>query len=206
VSRELTEAAGPWDTRLLSDDDGEYFCRVLLASDGVRFVPEAKMYYRGPGLAFAGLSHIGQNPRRIEAHWLSMQLHIKYLRSLEDSQRVRAACLRYLQTSLLYFYPDRPDIVAHVEQIAKELGGAVATPRLSWKYYWLKGLLGWPRAKKAQQVLLGLRWTTARNLDKLVQNTWDKGPPEQMWPGKLASKNISALNGDPITREREQRL
>ena len=33
VSRELTEAAGPWDTRLLGDDDGEYFCRVLLASE-----------------------------------------------------------------------------------------------------------------------------------------------------------------------------
>ena len=31
VSRELTEAAGPWDTRLLGDDDGEYFCRVLLS-------------------------------------------------------------------------------------------------------------------------------------------------------------------------------
>ena len=42
VSRELSEAAGPWDARLLSDDDGEYFCRVLLASEGVRFVPEAK--------------------------------------------------------------------------------------------------------------------------------------------------------------------
>ena len=25
VSREVTEAAGPWDTRLLGDDDGEYF-------------------------------------------------------------------------------------------------------------------------------------------------------------------------------------
>src|SRR5208282_2205254 len=49
VSRELTEAAGPWDTRLLGDDDGEYFCRVLLASCGVRFVPEARVYYRKPG-------------------------------------------------------------------------------------------------------------------------------------------------------------
>src|SRR5438132_8451431 len=49
VSRDLTEAAGPWDTRLLADDDGEYFCRVLLASDGVRFVPEARVYYRESG-------------------------------------------------------------------------------------------------------------------------------------------------------------
>src|SRR5271166_4732111 len=46
VSRELTEAAGPWDVRLFVDDDGEYFCRVILASDGIRFVPQAKVFYR----------------------------------------------------------------------------------------------------------------------------------------------------------------
>src|SRR5207248_8713341 len=32
VSRELTEEAGPWNRLMLVDDDGEYFCRVLLAS------------------------------------------------------------------------------------------------------------------------------------------------------------------------------
>lgn len=42
VSRELTEAAGPWDTRLLGDDDGEYFSRVVLKSDRVRFVPDGE--------------------------------------------------------------------------------------------------------------------------------------------------------------------
>src|SRR6266550_949310 len=46
VSRELTEAAGPFDTRLLSDDDGEYFCRVIMASDGIRFTSNARVYYR----------------------------------------------------------------------------------------------------------------------------------------------------------------
>ena len=46
TSRELVEAAGPWDTRLLSDDDGEYFCRVLRASTGTHFVKEAKVFYR----------------------------------------------------------------------------------------------------------------------------------------------------------------
>ena len=29
ISRELTETAGPWDGRLLSNDDGEYLCRVI---------------------------------------------------------------------------------------------------------------------------------------------------------------------------------
>ena len=31
VSRELAEAAGPWDIRLSFDDDGEYFCRAVVA-------------------------------------------------------------------------------------------------------------------------------------------------------------------------------
>jgi glycosyltransferase involved in cell wall biosynthesis len=162
VSRELTEAAGPWDTRLLSDDDGEYFCRVLLASEEVRFVPEAKVYYRGPGLAFAGLSVVGQSNRKIDAHWLSMQLHIKYLRSLEDSERVRAACLRYLQTSLIYFYPERTSIVKEVEQMAKELGGQLRCPNLSWKYSWIKTIFGWRGAKWGRHWLLKFRWSVTK--------------------------------------------
>lgn len=46
VSRELTDATGPWDNRLFVDDDGEYFCRAIVASDGIRFIPEAKVLYR----------------------------------------------------------------------------------------------------------------------------------------------------------------
>lgn len=165
VSRKLAEAAGPWDTRLLSDDDGEYFCRVLLASDGVRFVPEATVYYRGPGLAFRSLSYIGQSGRKLDAHWLSMQLHIRYLRSLEDSERVRAACLRYLQTSLIYFYPDMHDIINQAEQMAKELGGHLGSPRLSWKYSWMKAAFGWGAGKAGQELLLKLRWSLEKFWD-----------------------------------------
>ena len=70
ASRELSEAAGTWDTRLLGDDDGEYFCRVLLACDGVRFVPESKIYYRasGPG----SLSYVGRSDKKREAQWCSI--------------------------------------------------------------------------------------------------------------------------------------
>ena len=56
VSRELTEAAGPWDTRLL-ETMRLLLCRVLLASDGVKFVPDARVYYRK--LGSSGLSYIG---------------------------------------------------------------------------------------------------------------------------------------------------
>src|SRR5260370_15571795 len=87
VSRELTDAAGPWDTSMISDDDGEYFCRVLLASDGIRFVRDARVYYRSVGTT--RLSYVGRSNSKLEALWRSMQLHISYLRRLEDSEQVR---------------------------------------------------------------------------------------------------------------------
>lgn len=163
VSRELTEAAGLWDIRLLGDDDGEYFCRVLLASEGVRFVSDAKVYYRA--FRFDGLSYIGRFPEKIEAHWRSMQLHIRYLRSLGDDDRARAACLQYLRDSLIYFYPEHPGILEQASGLAKELGAIVGLPDLSWKYSWMERVFGWNSAKLAQRVLRRLRWRCEKWID-----------------------------------------
>lgn len=166
VSRELAEAAGPWDTRLRgNDDDGEYFCRVLLASDGVQFVPEARVYYRVFGLD--SLSYIGASDVKREALWLSMQMHIGYMKSLEDSPRSRAACVDYLQRNLFYFYPNRPDITAEAQQLARDLGGELGRPHLSWEYACIKSVIGWKRTK---QLAMDLR-TLRKSANKLVDKT-----------------------------------
>lgn len=172
VSRELTEAAGPWDTRLLSDDDQEYFCRVLLASDGVRFVPEARVYYRASGSG--SLSYIGRSDRKREAHWCSMQLHVGYLRSLEDSARARAACVTFLQNRIVFFYPERPDIYGQAEQMSRDFGGQLEVPRLSWKYSWIETLFGWHLARRAQFSMPNLRWSLVRLWDKALYRIEDR--------------------------------
>jgi glycosyltransferase involved in cell wall biosynthesis len=166
VSRELTEKAGPWNTRLLGDDDGEYFCRVLLLSDTIQFVPDARVYYRASGAS--SLSYIGRSDRKREAQWHSMELHIDYLRSLEDSARVRAACVQYMQNWLIFFYPERLDIVQKAERKATELGGHLNPPHLPWKYIWIKAIFGWALAKRAQVFLPRVRWSLMRLWDKVL--------------------------------------
>ena len=166
VSRQSSEAAGPWDTTMLSDDDGEYFCRVLLASDHVRFVPEAKVFYRVAGAS--SLRNVRDNDKKLEALWRSTQLHIDYLRSLEDSERTRAAGIKYLQNYVIYFYPWRPDIVEQMCQAAKNLGGQLAAPRMPWKYEWIRKLAGWTAAKRAQLFLPGIKWSLIRFWDKAM--------------------------------------
>lgn len=166
TSRELAEYAGPWDTRLFSDDDGEYFCRVLLASTGTRFVPDAKVFYR---ITPSGrLSYIGASDSKKDAMLISMKLHVKYLRSLEESDRVRNSCLKYLHTWYDNFYPERMDIVAELQKLAADLGGHLDEPRLRWKYAWMKPLFGWQTAKWAQRALPQMKASLIGSWDKAM--------------------------------------
>jgi glycosyltransferase involved in cell wall biosynthesis len=166
TSRELAVGAGQWDTRLLSDDDGEYFCRVLLSSEGTRFVPEARVFYR---ITPSGrLSHIGASDKKKEALLLSMRLHIQYLRSLEDTERVQRACLTYLQNWYDNFYPERPDLVSELQDMAAQLHGSMKEPRLRWKYSWMKPVFGWKVAKWAQMALPQLKVSVIRRWDKTM--------------------------------------
>jgi glycosyltransferase involved in cell wall biosynthesis len=164
VSRELTDATGLWNTRLVRGNDGEYFFRAIMKSDGIRFVPDAKVFYRISG--FDRLSYIGLSDEKMDAQFLSMKLQIGYLRTMGDSQRVRAACLIFLQNWLSVFYPNRPDIVEQAQELAADLGGKLKIPRLRWKYAWIQPILGYDLAKRAQLLLLQIKW--------LVASSWDK--------------------------------
>jgi hypothetical protein len=166
TSRELAEAAGPWDTRQLSDDDGEYFCRVLLASEGTRFAQDARVFYRMT--PSNRLSYVGNSDKKKDALLGSIKLHVQYLRSLEDSQRVRRACLTFLKNKSINFYPERPDIIAELQNLAAELHGRLEEPRLRWKYNWMKYVFGWKSAKQAQFVLPQLKASLVRRWDKAM--------------------------------------
>ena len=166
VPREISEAAGQWDTRLLGDDDGEYFCRVLLNGERIRFVPEAKVFYRMSGAA--SLSYIGHSDKKMEAQLRSMRLHIDYVRSLDDSARVRRACVTYLQNWLINFYPERLDLVEQASALAKELGGTLDRPRFSWKYAPIEATCGTSVAKRAQVLLPRAKWSMIASWDRLM--------------------------------------
>src|ERR1043165_2198590 len=130
ASRELTVAAGPWDTRLSLDDDGEYFTRVVLASDGIKFIPGGRVYYRR---GFDSLSYMSRSNKKYESQYLAIELQVRHVRTLPDSERLRAACLEFLQQWLVSFYPERMDLSEKLMKLARDLGGELELPRLPAK-------------------------------------------------------------------------
>ncbi len=173
TSRELADAAGPFDTRLVYDDDGEYFCRVLLASEGTHFVPDAHIFYRVTGTT--SVSYVGRSSKKRDAYLISLRLHVQYLRSLEDSERVHKACLAYLQSKSIFFYPERMDLFVELQSLAKELGGELHPPRLRWKYAWMRPILGHNTAKWAQITLPQFKSSIVRAIDKAMFDWESRG-------------------------------
>ena len=139
VSRKLTEQAGPWNEQLVRDTDGEYICRVVAASERVQFVPEGMSYYR---VCNVGSLSKSTSDKAYDSMVLSLSLCIQYLRSLEESERVHAACATCLQRNLIEFYPEKPDLVKQLQRMAADLGGHLITPKLSWKYSLMRALFG----------------------------------------------------------------
>jgi glycosyltransferase involved in cell wall biosynthesis len=166
VTRELTGAAGPWDQRLSLDDDGEYFCRVILASNAIRFVPEAKVFYRISG--FSSLSNWDHSLKKLESQLLSMQSHVAYVRSLENSERARAACLNYLQIRFIHFYPEQIALVEQLQQLAATLGGRLDIPQLPWKYSLMRSILGWTVTKRFRHCYNLSKSFIMRSFDKAL--------------------------------------
>jgi glycosyltransferase involved in cell wall biosynthesis len=182
ISRELAEAAGPWDPKVVCDEDGEYFNRLVLQSEGIRFCRESKVYYR----VSAGASFTSRSLFDAEGRWASIQMQLALLRSRGDSERIRAAGVRYLQHWLVFFYPEHTQIIAEAQRLAAEMGGHLEMPKLRWKYVGIEKLFGYATAKRAQLLM-------PRFKNRLIMR-WDKFMFEREQPktGQLPAVSFAA--------------
>ncbi len=168
VSRKLTDLAGPWDERLSLDDDGEYFARMVTKCERIKFVPGARVYYRR---ASVGSLSRSVSDKACESLLLSLRLCFSYLRSLEDSDRTRAASLKFLQSCIDLadcFYPDKEDLFRRVCQLGQELGGELTPPRLSWKYRPLKAAFGWQAVRRTKTFVSNVKLLARLQRDRLL--------------------------------------
>jgi glycosyltransferase involved in cell wall biosynthesis len=165
VSRKLTNLAGPWDERLLMDQDGEYFCRVIALSNNVVFVPEGREYVRRSNLGSVSST---RSPRALESDFLSRTLCIRYLLSVEDSERTRNACFMLLQSGLAYYYPKHINIAQQAHDLAHELGGTLLPPVLKPRLRFARAVLGWRLARSLRRLWQKSKYSITINWDKLL--------------------------------------
>jgi glycosyltransferase involved in cell wall biosynthesis len=116
-SRELILKAGTWNENLTINQDGEFFCRVLLNCEEVIFENTQKVYYRKPGV-----SNVSQQ-KSYQASASLLESYRCYQREIlkkEDSQRVREALARNYLRFIYVTHPQYPDLIEEAERELKK--------------------------------------------------------------------------------------
>lgn len=162
VSRDLSDKAGTWDKRLTLDDDGEYFCRVVGASKMVKFVRNARCFYRQSANQLSRKF----SEKALRSLLLSTQLCINHLISLEASEQSKRAARQFLRNRLPFFDLDEVDIFEELNLLAIKLGFKIEPPIFRWKTRMISRILG---RKKANAFL-----NTTQKIKVYTQAKWDE--------------------------------
>ncbi len=152
VSRPLSEQAGLWDETLSLNDDGEYFCRVILTSHEVRFCQDAISYYRS-GLTGSLSGH--KTDTAWHSAFAAAEQCTRYLLARENSPRTRQVAANLLQRLIYEVYPDVPDLRHQASLQVQKLGGATERPTGGPFYQGMMAIVGWERAKQLKNWLYG---------------------------------------------------
>lgn len=117
--RQLIEKAGKWDERLLINQDGEFFCRVLLRAKQIQYTPKAKVFYRvGNSLSITGKITV----EKCRSQLFSYKLYENHVLKVEDSKRVKHALMHNYLSFIYHHYNTYPELMPEAKSEIKKLG------------------------------------------------------------------------------------
>ena len=143
--RKLIQNSGGWNESLLKNpnDDGEFFCRVLLQSESIFFAEKATVYYRKPAASNVSrqISSIAVNSQ-LESY---KQYEVHILKKV-DSEKIRNA----IANNYVYFIYkyDRafPDLCKLAENYVYQLGFRKLWPIGSGYFRKIANIVGFKKA------------------------------------------------------------
>jgi len=152
--RRAVEHAGWWDESLSLNDDGEFFTRVLLASNGILFCEEAKGYYRTAPLITLSKR---QDRQAAESGFRAAQLSCQHLLAVDSGPLALSACATTMKRFAYSCYPAHPDLSSRGDEMATAFGGSDLPFGGGWPTKLLVPLVGWKLTSRLQRLKRLLR-------------------------------------------------
>ncbi|GAB3927694.1 glycosyltransferase family 2 protein [Mucilaginibacter myungsuensis] len=118
--RAVIDKAGPWNEDLTTDDDGEFFCRVALASKGIKFCDKGVNYYRKH--QNAGSLSTQKTLKSFESTVLATDLKYKWLKAANADPIIDKIFARFYWWTGIMAYPRFKNLSTKCITTAKGLG------------------------------------------------------------------------------------
>ena len=145
----IIDLAGRWNEALTTDDDGEFFCRVVLAARQIVYAEEALCYYRKYTRA-KSLSAVNDD-RANQSLLKATDLKAKYLLAKTSGTNAKLALARLYHENAVSFYPASLKLARESERKMKQL-----IPEFTIRPFkngitgWLSKLISWKAVKILQ--------------------------------------------------------
>lgn len=153
----IIDKAGPWDSSIspCTDEDGEYFTRVILNSAGIVFDPAAFNYYRKTKSknSLSGQLNPVTRLNLINSIWTKHLYMMSFAKSPAQETLIHNATYRSFDELKVQIYLVYNDLAAQIENYQNKL-----SPSLKTKYHTMGGVFinaiskvfGWKTAKRFQ--------------------------------------------------------
>ncbi|MDB4404890.1 glycosyltransferase [bacterium] len=119
MPKPIIEKAGLWNENLSLHDDGEFMCRVLLASKGNVFVENTVVYYRQQS---SSLSRDYTSKKAAGSAFLVYKSYQKEILKFQDSKLARQALARNFSRFIYEYYPAHAQLIKEAYREIIELG------------------------------------------------------------------------------------
>jgi len=119
IPKSIIEQAGFWNETLTLHDDGEFMCRVLLASKGNVFVENTVVYYRQQS---SSLSRDHTSKKAAESALLVYKSYQQQILKFQDSKHTRQALVRNFSRFIYEYYPAHTQLIKEAYREIIELG------------------------------------------------------------------------------------
>ena len=153
--RIVIDKAGLWNEALTLDDDGEFFCRVVLKSTGI--LKAAGFNYYRKHTRSSSLSSI-KTQKTFEGKYMAFLSKKKYLLAATDDPAAKISLMRSAMDIAVDAYLFDKKLTKKVISTVDELGGTNYLPVIGGKpLEIIKKLLGWKTAMRLKQIYLKLK-------------------------------------------------
>lgn len=150
IPRNILERSGGWDESLSLINDFEFFARVLLCADRIKFTPGARLFYRS-GIDGSLSGH--KSRRAVESAFNSLVQGTGHLLAKSDAPDVRRACANVLRDFDYTYYPLHSDLRNLVQARVEQLGGSDLEPDGPPGFHHLRKFTGWRLARRVQRMM-----------------------------------------------------
>lgn len=140
--------AGPWNEALSMDDDGEFFCRVVLASEKVIFCADVYCYYRKYNSKSLSMQ---KSLKHLRSELLSTQLKTALMLKVADNEQVKKAMAFWFFRIAILAYPKYRSVSKLARLQIRALGVRPGLPVMGGTITeGLKKIMGWKFVRLVQ--------------------------------------------------------